>query len=130
MAPVAKWPKMIVTVKPTAVQTKKAPNGRRRTVSQLEHTSWRAWHAKISHVMSLSGEDPGILKGEGGGGGGGISSKRGGPTPYSGAICIANKQNLVKKRGGGPDPLDTPPGSAVPDFGPAWVCPWRCLLSP
>ena len=36
---------------------------------------------------------------------------------YSGAVCIANKQNLLKRGGGGgggwsPDPLDTPPGSA------------------
>ena len=40
-----------------------------------------------------------------------FSKKRGGGglTTYSGAICIAN---LLKKGGGGPDPLDTPPGSA------------------
>ena len=56
----------------------------------------------------MSGADPGILKG---GGPAEFSSKRGGPTTYSGAICIANKQNLLKKRGGGP------PGH------PPWICP-------
>ena len=35
----------------------------------------------------------------------------GGPTTYSGAICIANKQNLLKKREGGRTSW-TPPGSA------------------
>ena len=48
-----------------------------------------------------SGADPGILKGGGGG-----------PTTYSGAICIANKQNLVKKGGG----VRTP-------WTPPWICP-------
>ena len=34
----------------------------------------------------------------------------GGPTTYSGAICIANKQNLLKRGGGGVQtpPLDLP----------------------
>ena len=46
------------------------------------------------------------------GGGGGpaeFSLKRGGgPITYSGAICIANEQNLLKKGRGDPDPLDSP----------------------
>ena len=59
-----------------------------------------------------------------GGGGGGVQQNflqkkgriffkkkgGGGPTTYSGAICIASKEIFLKK--GGPDPLDTPPGSA------------------
>ena len=63
----------------------------------------------------VSGADPGSLKG---GGPAEFSSKRGSPTTYLGAICIANKtkSSQKKKRGGGgggggeggPDPLDTP----------------------
>ena len=47
-------------------------------------------------------------KKKGGGGGGGGGGGRG-PTTYLGAIYIANKQNILKKRGGGPG---HPPGSA------------------
>ena len=60
----------------------------------------------MEDIHHVSGADPGILKGGGGGGGGGgpaeFSSKRGSPTTYSGAICIANKtKSSQKKRGGG-----------------------------
>ena len=48
------------------------------------------------------GADPGILQG---GDPAEFSSKRGGPTTYPGAICIANKQNLLNRGGGGA--LDT-----------------------
>ena len=63
-------------------------------------------------LRRAAGADPGILKGgiqrnflQRGGGGGG-------PTTYSRATCIANKQNLLKKgAGGGGTPWT--PGSAL-----------------
>ena len=63
----------------------------------------------------------------GGGGSGGISKKGGGgSTTYSGAICIANKQNHLKKGGvrtpWTPSPPPPPPPLDLPGVGRVeWV---------
>ena len=50
----------------------------------------------VSVLISLSGADPGNFKGRGPAV---FFSKRGGGGQPSGAICIANKQNLLKSAG-------------------------------
>ena len=79
----------------------------------LQRIPWRI--GAMHSVHRVSGADPGILKG-----GGGVRwnflQKRGGPTTYLGAICIANKQNLLKKGVGGG-------GGSGPPGHPPWICP-------
>ena len=85
----------------------------------------------ISSVSSTAGADPGILKG--GGGGGGVWRnffQKGGVHP--GAICVANKQKLLKMGrgggggggGGGAGPPEHPPPPP-----PTWICPCTVLHS-